>query len=114
LSTLVPGEPIFHLARRQDWDAHQSQPYTFSTLGRTLADVGFIHCSFRRQVAKTAELIFRGHTDVVVLAIDPDRVGAPIRVENLEGGTDDFPHIYGPLPRDAVVAVTPLESFAGA
>ena len=107
-------EPIYHLALLADWDADRDAPYAMSTLGRTLDEQGFIHCSFRGQVQQTADLIYRGRTDVLLLTIDPARVAAPIRVENLEGGDEHFPHIYGPLPRDAVVAVTPLESFDGA
>lgn len=104
---------IYHLARREDWDTDPAQPYTTSTLGRTLDEVGFIHCSFHRQVRETARRFYTGVGDVVVLTIDPSRVGAPVREENLGGG-DAFPHLYGPLPREAVVAVTPLESFDGA
>jgi uncharacterized protein (DUF952 family) len=107
-------EPIYHLAIRADWDADPDAPYTMSTLGRTLDEQGFIHCSFRGQVRSTADRFYRGRDDVVLLTIDPSRITAPIRVENLEGGDEHFPHIYGPLPREAVVDVTPLESFAGA
>ena len=107
-------EPIYHLALRTDWDADPDAAYAMSTLGRTLDEQGFIHCSFRGQVQQTADLIYGSRTDVLLLTIDPARVAAPIRVENLDGGDEHFPHIYGPLSRDAVVAVTPLESFDGA
>jgi uncharacterized protein (DUF952 family) len=40
---------------------------------------------------------------VVLLAIDPACVDSPIRVEHLDDGNETFPHIYGPLPVDAVV-----------
>jgi uncharacterized protein (DUF952 family) len=43
----------------------------------------------------------------VVLAIDTDRLDAEVRVE---GG---FPHIYGPLPLDAVVSAEPRPSQRG-
>lgn len=110
----MADEPLYHLALRADWDAHPTEPYTTSTVGRSLAEQGFIHCSFQRQVQQTADSFYRDRDDVVVLTIDQARVPSPIRVENLEGGEEKFPHIYGPLPRDAVVAVTPLESFDGA
>jgi len=38
----------------------------------------------------------------VLLEIDASRVQAEVRVENLEGGEQLFPHIYGPLHVDAV------------
>ena len=69
---------------------------------------GFIHCSYGRQVAATAERIFRGRAGLVVLEIDRAAVGCPVVDENLEGGRELFPHIYGPLPLAAVRAVHEL------
>ncbi len=76
--------------------------YRGSTLGKSLDDEGFIHCSFANQVQGIANAIYQGRDDVVLLEIDPSRVNADVRVENLEGGEERFPHIYGPLPIDAV------------
>ena len=69
---------------------------------------GFIHCSYRRQVAATANRIFHGRHDLVVMEIDPQLLTCPLVDENLEGGSERFPHIYGPLPMEAVLAVHPL------
>ena len=95
---------IFHLALRDEWReaVDRGGPYERSTLGKSLAEVGFIHCSFAAQVASTAELFYRGRDDVVLLTIDESAL--ELRVE------DGFPHIYGPLPLDAVVDVTPIGS----
>jgi uncharacterized protein (DUF952 family) len=57
-------------------------------------------------VAWVARQRFRGRTDLVLLHIDPDRLGVPVRCENLEGGQELFPHVYGPIPLTAVVDVT--------
>ena len=73
--------------------------------GDTLASEGFIHCSFPDQVLAVANTRFRGARGLVLLVIDSDRVACPIRHENLEGGADPFPHVYGPLNLDAVVEV---------
>jgi uncharacterized protein (DUF952 family) len=51
---------------------------------------------------------FRGRQDLVLLHIDPARVGCEIRHENREGGEQLFPHVYGPIPLDAVMSVTPF------
>ncbi|MDE3207133.1 MAG: DUF952 domain-containing protein [Acidobacteriota bacterium] len=93
---------LFHLALAGDWDPGASH-YRGSTIGRTLAEEGFIHCSTAEQVQATADRYYRGRSDVVLLGIDPERVGADVRVE---GG---FPHLYGPLPTAAVVSATPVE-----
>jgi uncharacterized protein (DUF952 family) len=103
--------PIFHITQTQDWArAVTAGEYRVSTLGKTLDDVGFIHCSAADQVERVANAAFVGTPDLVVLVIDPDRVAAPITYENLEGGSELFPHIYGPLGPDDVDEVMPLEA----
>jgi len=74
-----------------------SNNYRRSTLGRSLDDVGFSHCSFSEQVQRIAELLYAGQRDVVLLVIDRSRLTHEVRVENLDGGEHLFPHIYGPL-----------------
>ena len=92
---------IYHIATRNDWVSAQ-------TSGRyaadSLASEGFIHCSTAAQVIATANRIFRGRRDLVLLGIDSARVKPEIRYENLEGGTQFFPHICGALAIDAVIA----------
>ena len=48
----------------------------------------------------------------MLLFIDPDKVEAEIIYENLEGGEQLFPHIYGELNVDAVVKVAQFEPDA--
>ncbi|MDQ4069237.1 MAG: DUF952 domain-containing protein [Actinomycetota bacterium] len=95
-----------------DWEAAQpAGEYRVSTLGATLERVGFIHCSFRRQVERIGSFLYAGVSEpVVVLEIDRHRLSVPLRVENLEGGSELFPHIYGPLVIEAVVAVIPART----
>jgi uncharacterized protein (DUF952 family) len=66
---------------------------------------GFIHCSYGHQVLATANRIFRGRRDLVVLEIDSATIDCAVVDENLEGGTQLFPHIYGHLKMSAVVGV---------
>ncbi len=90
---------ILHIARRDQWQQAQE---IGSYRGDTLDSEGFIHCSKFDQISKVATERFRGRDDLVLLAIDPDRVQAEIVQENLEGGSDLFPHVYGPLNLDAI------------
>lgn len=69
---------------------------------------GFVHCSYRSQVLSLANRLFRGQTDLVLLEIDPARLASTVVDENLTGGTELFPHIYGTIPMSAVVAVHPF------
>ncbi len=97
---------LFHITRRRDWQkALEDGAYQADTL----ASQGFIHCSTRAQVASVANRMFRGQHGLVLLEIDSRRVQPEIRRENLEGGTELFPHIYGPLNLEAVEKVVEFE-----
>lgn len=99
-------ERIFHLALPEDWAAtFEDGWYRTSTRGMTLDDVGFIHCSSRFQIEATANRFYADVDQLVLLTIDPGRVGAPVEWEPPAPGVDElFPHIYGPLPVAAVSA----------
>jgi uncharacterized protein (DUF952 family) len=97
-------EPILHITGRAQWEqARAAGAYR----GDTLATEGFIHCSTPAQVLGPADALFRGRDDLVLLAIDPTKVGPEIRYEGLPGG-EQFPHVYGPLNLDAVTRVVPF------
>lgn len=99
---------LYHLAVRAEWEAAGAGGhYCRSTLGASLEDVGFIHCSYAHQVPTIAGLLYRGRDDVVLLEIDPARLDTEVRVERAHG--DEYPHIYGPLAADAVVRTYDLE-----
>lgn len=100
-------QTIYHLVLPRVWQAHPEQPYR----AESLASEGFIHCSFAEQVALTANRFYAEQQDLLVLHIDPARLTSPLREEASETG-ELFPHIYGPLPREAVTAVQPLERDA--
>jgi uncharacterized protein (DUF952 family) len=101
---------IFHITSSTAWaDAARSGELRSSTRDRSLEDEGFIHCSDEHQVPGIANGIY-GDADepLVVLRIQVDRLRAPLRYERLEDTAESFPHVYGPVNADAVVAVTPL------
>jgi uncharacterized protein (DUF952 family) len=98
---------IYHLALRTEWQEaiEAGRPYSRSTLGKSLDEVGFIHCSLPAQVQAIADLVYAGRDDVVLVTIDPSRLSCTVRLENPVGGRERFPHIYGELDPDAVIAV---------
>jgi uncharacterized protein (DUF952 family) len=95
---------IFHITRREAW-SEAAGPYQTDTFSVE----GFIHCSTREQVIQVANTRFPGQRGLVLLLIDTNKVSAEIRYENLEGGQQKFPHIYGEINTDAVVQVTAFE-----
>lgn len=103
---------IFHItSKREASEAARSGEYKPDAF----ALEGFIHCSYAHQVIATANRIFRGRRDLVVLEIDPAALDCRVVDENLEGGSELFPHIYGRLKMAAVVQVRelPCDSAGG-
>lgn len=100
-----------HITERALWDAAREKgTYAFSTRGKTLGEVGFIHLSLPEQLRGVAEFLYgdyAGPDELVVLGIDSARLTAPVRFEAVRPGGVEFPHLYGPLPVDAVIEVTP-------
>jgi uncharacterized protein (DUF952 family) len=104
---------IYHIALAADWAQTQRDgQYTTSTRGRSLAGEGFIHASAAAQVAVVADAYYRDAPDLVLLVIDTERVGSPIRYERVPGQPDPYLHIYGPLNLDAVVETRPFQAPA--
>ena len=97
---------IFHLTLPAHWaQAQQDGAITMSTRDVTLAEEGFVHCSFAEQLAATAAGFFGDLDEVVVLRIDPSLLASPVVVEDLYDAGQQFPHVYGPIEVAAVVEV---------
>ncbi|WP_425229886.1 DUF952 domain-containing protein [Sphingomonas sp.] len=69
---------------------------------------GFIHLSTAAQLTGTVDKHYAAGGDHHIAEVDLAALGEAIRWEPSRGG-EDFPHLYGPLPLDAVVAYSPLE-----
>ena len=101
--------PIFHITTAEDVErARESGDYTPPGFARD----GFIHCSYLTQVVPVANRLFAGRPGLVLLQIDRETLACPVIDENLEGGEERFPHIYGSLPLAAVVAIHPFRCEA--
>ncbi len=92
---------IYHITQRTAWQEAQLKGY-YEPQG--YASDGFIHCSNREQLLSTAHCYYADAKDLVVLCIDPTLAGAPVVYENLTGGKELFPHLYGVLKLEAVLA----------
>jgi uncharacterized protein (DUF952 family) len=93
---------IFHLLPATTWQAHpQAEPYRADTL----ATEGFIHCTAEAERLVEVANRFYGHLagDFVILWVETDRLQAEVRWEMADGHR--FPHIYGPIEREAIVDV---------
>jgi glutathione S-transferase len=114
--TTEPPDAVHHLALSDEWArvVAAREPYPWSTIEQRLDEVGYVHCALPHQVAGVVDRYYAGRVDdVVVLTVDPTRSEAPLVMENTSGGRELFPHLYGPITVDAVVAVEPLRTFLG-
>jgi uncharacterized protein (DUF952 family) len=75
-----------------------------------LAD-GYIHLSTSQQLTETVDKHFAGQDNLHVAAIDLDALGDTVKWEESRGGAL-FPHIYGALPLEVVIAYGALERNA--
>lgn len=99
---------IYHITSRQEWSDQKTKS---NYVPSGYAQFGFIHCSTEAQVWPVANNLFFGVRDLVVLQIDTNKLDVQPIFENLEGGSDLFPHLYHPLPTSAVTKV--IEFYIG-
>ncbi|APX90295.1 hypothetical protein BV394_11635 [Brevirhabdus pacifica] len=101
---------IYKIFRPAEWQALSSD-------GRTdgapvdLAD-GYIHFSTAEQAQETAAKHFAGAGELVLAAVDADRLGESLRWEPSRGGAL-FPHLYRPLELTDVLWHRPLPERDG-
>jgi len=96
---------IFKLLATDEWlAARAAGVYDGSAVDK---GDGFIHFSGADQVVETAARYFAGQGGLTMLRVDPDLLGDALRWEASRGGAL-FPHLYGPMPLDAVVAAVAL------
>jgi uncharacterized protein (DUF952 family) len=91
---------IYKIFRRPEWDAFRAAGDT-SGAPVDLLD-GYIHFSTGAQVTQTAAKHFATESDLVLVAIDADRMGAELKWEPSRGGAL-FPHLYRKLRLSEVV-----------
>jgi uncharacterized protein (DUF952 family) len=96
---------VFHIVAIEAWSAAQAQE---SYRPDSLAAEGFIHFSFAEQVGATANRHYPEVDGLQVLELDPTRLGGELRLEASPATGELYPHLYGPLPTAAVVAIHPL------
>jgi len=96
---------IYHITSKQEaGEAERAGIYTPAAFARE----GFIHCSYAHQVTAVANRIFKGRPDLVLFEIDPATLECRVIDENLEGGSELYPHMYGRLKMSDVIRVHPF------
>lgn len=100
---------IYKILVPEEWDVFEAAgQFDGSALDRAS---GFIHLSSRDQLADTARRFFAGTSPLVLVAIEDSAVSETLRWESATEG-ERFPHVYGTLPRAAVVATFLVDDAA--
>jgi uncharacterized protein (DUF952 family) len=99
------SEVIYKICTRAEWESALSAG-VYRGSADDLRD-GFIHFSRRSQVAGTLQKHFAGRTDLLLVSVEAERLGAALKLEPSRGG-ELFPHLYGELPTALASAVSPI------
>lgn len=104
---------ILHITRRSEWEAARGEGVYHPA---SLESDGFIHLSQPPQVLHVANTFYMGQRGLVLLEVETDLLKADLRWEppdsvplmpgkNQSSPHGFFPHLYGPLNLEAVVAI---------
>jgi uncharacterized protein (DUF952 family) len=100
-----PGASIvYHAATADDW---ATRTETFYQPAGYAAE-GFVHCSTAEQLTGPLHALFLGRKDLILLTIESSALTSDVIYEDLYDAGEDFPHIYGPVDLEAVVASEPI------
>lgn len=89
---------IYHIVFPDVWAAFDAGLYVHPSL----ASEGFIHCSFEHQLDAVIERYYGREEKVIVLEIESDRLMSRM-IKEPSTNSEIYPHIYGPINRDAIV-----------
>jgi uncharacterized protein (DUF952 family) len=95
---------IFKIVPRAEWEAAGA---AYHGSAHDQAD-GFLHFSTAPQLAETLRLYYAGQDDLLLVAVDGEKLGPALTWEHAPSRGEDFPHLFAPLPRNAVVWTKPL------
>ncbi len=96
---------VYHCCPAEAWRAARAQGvYSGSPDDRR---DGFIHFSNHAQVRTSTAIHRAGQAGLVLLVVSADKLGPALKWEPSRGG-QLFPHLYGPLPVDAVIEAIDL------
>lgn len=95
---------ILHCIEKEGWEKMKGKKYP----GKDLLEKNpFIHCSSIEFFWRVSPHFDKDKKERVLLVIETDLLDAPVKWEDLEGCGRTYPHIYGPMKSEAIVAVLP-------
>jgi len=95
---------IFKIVPRAEWE-RVAENYHGSAHDQ--AD-GFLHFSTEAQLPETLRRYYAGQTDLMLVAVNSETLGAGLKWEHSPSRGEDFPHLYGALPLNTVLWAKPV------
>lgn len=94
-------QTIYHVVSAETWSTFDGEP---SYEAESLRSEGFIHLSEQQQISGVLDRYYKNVPNLLLLHIDPARLTHELRYEAAANG-ELFPHVYGPINKDAVVDI---------
>lgn len=105
---------LYHVRLAENLDLASTAEFSVEPYApESLAAEGFIHASYRDEVAASAKLYFtKGSAlnSLEVICIDPRRLDVPVVIVDTPRGK--MPHIHGPIPREAIRSTISLDELS--
>ena len=95
---------IYHITDKTYYDAQMLNKIYYSP---TFEQEKFIHLSTKKQVNSTLKNYYKGVKNLILLHINVEKLGSKLKYEAASNG-DIFPHIYGPIEREAIISFETL------
>ncbi len=99
--SILMNHIIYHITTQAEWENAKQLGFYEAP---SLHSEGFIHCSEASQVAGVLQRYFSGKGPLVKLTIDGDRLHARMQRDFSVSLNEHFPHIYGRINLDAIIA----------
>lgn len=96
---------ILHCMKKGEWNKVKNK----KTFGKKdVRKYGFIHCSTVEYFWRVAPNFRAVKEPLVLICIDENKLSAQVKYEDSDGAGRYYPHVYGEINTDSVVAVLPF------
>ncbi|MEP6849165.1 MAG: DUF952 domain-containing protein [Acidobacteriota bacterium] len=94
---------VYHIVLPEYW---RSLDVERDYVAESLTTESFVHCSYSGQLDDVLKRYYSNADEVLILTIDTDKLSSRL-VEEPSTNNEIYPHIYGPVNREAIVEVEP-------
>ncbi len=101
---------IFHLSKKTWWEKQRDLDVYHS---ENFHEEKFIHGSTRAQLHTSANTYYGHEPSIILLHIDTEQLTAELKYELSPSRQQFFPHIYGPINKEAILTVEELHKNPG-